>query len=223
MVLFMDQRTDLSRHLAASARDLLVYAARERGIAETRVGELDALIHDALAREHRRAAYNLRDARCYRLGAAFEPVDGLELDPVAMAGWLASGHAGLVALVGTALKHPEGNLVDHLRTLFRSDLGQPIRAIGVWTRWHYLKSLYDTEVTRFLSSPAYHRKAWRSKSPTANQTYIIAEISLDLEIETPRFSRRGEAFEWILAKAGNPRFQNEPALPDLATLFELVA
>jgi hypothetical protein len=223
MVLFMDQRTDLSRHLAASARDLLVYAATERGIAETRVGELDALIHDALAREHRRAAFNLRDARCYRLGAAFEPVDGLELDPVAMAGWLASGHAGLAALVGIALKHPEGNLVDHLRVLFRSDLGQPIRAIGVWTRWHYLKSLYDAEVTQFLSSPAYHRKAWRSKSPTAHQTYIIAEISLDLEIETPRFSRRGEAFEWILAKAGNPRFQNEPARPDLAALLELVA
>ena len=223
MVSFMDQSTDLFRHLANTANDILVFAAKERQIAEIRVGELEALIHGALAREHRRAAFNARDAQCYRLGAAFEPVDGLELDPVAMAGWLASGHAGLAALVGIAIKHPEGSLVDHLRVLFRSELGQAIRAIGVWTRWNYLKSLYDTEVTQFLSSPGYHRKAWRLKSPTAKQTYLIAEISLDLEIETPRFTKRGEAFEWILAKAGNPRFQNEPAAPDLAKLLELVA
>ena len=73
MVSFMDQSTDLFRHLADTANDILVFAAKERGVAETRVGELEALIHDALAREHRRAAFNWRDAQCYRLGAAFEP------------------------------------------------------------------------------------------------------------------------------------------------------
>ena len=55
---------------------------------EIKVGDLDELIQKAAAREHRRAAHNLRDARCYRVGSSFEPVGALDLDPTALAGWL---------------------------------------------------------------------------------------------------------------------------------------
>ena len=73
---------------------------------EIKVGDLDELIHKAAAREHRRAAHNLRDARCYRLGSSFEPVGALDLDPIALAGWLASGNAGVLALAQIGLSNP---------------------------------------------------------------------------------------------------------------------
>lgn len=190
---------------------------------EMRAQELDSLIHDAQAREHRRAAFNARDASCYRLGSAFEPQGGLDLDPVALTGWLALGVTGILLLNRIILATPsDPSTVNHLKTLFRSPAGLGIRAWGVWSRWCWLKSLYLQETELFLASPAGQdpKAGWRRKAPTAKQTYLIAQICTDLQKDGQTFATRGEAFDWIREQGGNPKFKVEPAKPDLAELAE---
>ena len=190
----------------------------------SRAAELEALIHDAEAREHRRAAFNARDASCYKLGSAFEPVGGLGLDPVALSGLLALGTTGLLLLVRVALQMPDATLPDQLRALFRSSAGRAVRAWGVWARWRWLSAIYTEETEVFLASPAGRSRAasWRRKPPTARQTYLVAEICDWLQLGSRNLATRGEAFDWILACGGNPRFQTEPDKPDLADMAEFL-
>jgi hypothetical protein len=211
---------DLSAELMRAAA--LLYGQLHNSPYAVRAGELEGLIHDAEAREHRRAAFNARDAACYRLGSAFEPTNGLGLDPAAFAGWLAMGNAGLLLLLRQAAGAPEHTITESLAALFASPAGQSIRAWGVWARWHWLKALYIAETEGFLASPAAKRRGWKQLPPTARQTYLIAAICADLQKELQRFESRGAASDWILAQGGNPRFNVEPAKPDLSDFAELV-
>lgn len=189
-----------------------------------KAGDLDLLIHNAEAREHRRAAHLARDGKCYRLGSAFEPIGGLDLDPVALTGWLSCGTAGLLLLVREAVADPSASIAANLSVLFRSPAGRLLRDRGVWVRWHWLRDLYKQEVTDFLATPAGRdpEARWRTKRPSARQTYIVAQICEALQLEHQSLATRGEAFKWILGHEGNPRFQTEPPKPDLAALLEVV-
>ena len=206
------------------AATLFSLAGSQQHLAQTEIAKLALLIHDAEAREHRRAAFNARDKACYRLGGAFEPVAGLDLDPVTLTGFLALGSIALLLLVQVALRQPDGSVADHLARLFRSPAGRVIRAHGVWVRWHWLRDLYIEETEAFLRSRKGRdpKARWRSEKPTANQTYIIAEICLDLQLELAKPATRGAAFDWIQIQGGNPRFTREPARPDLSALAELL-
>ncbi|KKI18929.1 hypothetical protein [Sphingomonas sp. Ag1] len=192
--------------------------------ATARSADLDQLIHDTEARDHRRAAFNERDAACYRLGAAFEPSDGLALDPVTLTGFLALNEVGLLLLVRSALASPGGSLVDALAALFRSTAGREIRDYGTWVRWQWLRELYLEETERFLATPkgSDPKARWRGDPPTHAQTYLVAQICLDLQLAYRTFPTKGEAFEWILER-GNPRFNHEPRRPSLDALAEMVA
>ncbi len=189
-----------------------------------RSAELGRLIHDAEARDHRRAAFNERDAACYRLGAAFEPSDGLALDPVTLTGFLALNEVGLLLLVRSALASPGGSVVDALAALFRSTAGREIRDYGTWLRWQWLRDLYLEETERFLVTPkgSDPKARWRGDPPTHAQTDLVAQICLDLQLAYRTFPTKGEAFEWILER-GNPRFNHEPPRPTLDALAEMVA
>lgn len=213
---------DLTEQLRTAAARLYGQVLKGNPAYATRAGELDALIHDAEAREHRRAAFNARDAACYRLGSAFEPGDGLSLDPVAVAGWLALGDTGLLLLLRQALANPGQSIAATLDELFGSAVGRDIRAWGVWARWHWLKALYLAETEGFLASPAARRRGWKSLPPKSTQTYLIAAICADLQKEVQQFATRGAAFEWILAQGGNPRFNVEPAKPDLSSFADFL-
>lgn len=221
----MDHTTTYNDRLRAQAAQVFALAKAAKRNTEARNAEIDALIHDAAAREHRRAAFNARDASCYRLGAAFEPAGALDLDPVAMSGWLDLDAVGLLLLVQVGLAMPEASVAEQLRALFRSAAGREIRAWGVWIRWQWLKALYLQEVEAFLASPSGRdpKAPWRPKPPKAKQTYIAAEIGLLLEITPPTFATREAAFDWIRSHDGNPRFTTEPARPDLTTLTDLLA
>lgn len=215
----------VTEQLRTQASILYAFASQADPVLSRRSAELDALIHDAQAREHRRAAFNARDAHCYRLGAAFEPAGGLDLDPVALTGLLALGATGLLLLLRVTLRDPSADLVEQLQALFRSKAGLAIREWGVWTRRQWLRALYLKETQLFLQSRAGRdpQARWRRKFPTAEQTYIVAQICLDLQLQTPSLATRGEAFDWIGAKGGNPRFWIEPCKPDLANVAELLA
>lgn len=189
---------------------------------QTRSAELDLLIHDAEAREHRRAAHLARDRDCYRLGSAFEPTGGLKLDPIAMTGFLSLGTAGLLLLTREALAAPTASILEQFASLFRSASGSVIRDQGVWVRWHWLRELYEDDVTTFLASREGRdpKARWRTKAPTRRQTYLVSEICSALQLDDRSFDTRHEAFAWIKAHADNPRFQIEPPKPDLSTLGE---
>ncbi|WP_174279458.1 hypothetical protein [Sphingomonas bacterium] len=215
----------IADQLRTQASLLYAFALQADPVLEHRAAELEKLIHDAQAREHRRAAFNARDASCYRLGSAFEPTGGLDLDPVAVAGLMALGATGLLLLVRVALASPDASLAEHLRALFRSRAGRAIRAWGVWSRWHWLRALYLHQTEVFLNSPSGRdpKARWRAKPPTAEQTYLVTQISLDLQLQPRSFATRGEAFDWIQAAGGNPRFRTEAGKPDLSEVAELLA
>jgi hypothetical protein len=211
---------EFQKELKAAAAKLLATLDAPSTLA-ARAGELDALIHEAEAREHRRAAFNARDAACYRLGAAFEPLEGLDLDPVALTGWLALSSAGILLLARQALAMPETSLIAQLRALFASSAGRKIRELGVWVRWHWLKTLYDSEVASFLKSKAGRNPAaWRPTLPTARQRHLIAEICLLVQKQPQQFETKAEAFAWIVAEGGNPRFRNAPPRPATSDIVE---
>ena len=216
----MSDATNIPDRLRQQASLLYAHAQQAQAQVRWRSETLDALIHDAQAREHRRAAFNARDASCYRLGAAFEPTDGPHLDPLALAGFLALGTTGLLFLVRTALGLPNASVSEQLAALFRSPAGDGIRAWGIWSRWCWLRALYVDQTQTFLASPAGQDPAarWRRNAPTAEQTYLIAEICFDLGLIAPSFLDRGAAFDWIEAQGGNTRFKSEPARPSLDDL-----
>ena len=220
----MENESDIPTHLLASATHLANLIDGKIGSLDLKVGELDEQIRKAEVRAHRRAEHNLRDAKCYRLGASFEPVDALDLEPTTLAGWLASGSAGVLALVQMALRNPEGGIPDLFAQLFRSQIGGDLRKLGVHARWIHRYQIYQKEVIEFKASPAFHKQVWRSKPPTANQFYLVEEISLAQQIEKPPLRTRGEAFVFIEEAGGNPAFWCEPEMPNLvAALAEFVS
>lgn len=218
----MSDSLNHAESLKVKAALLYSLAASQEGKADTRVSELEKLIHDAAAREHRRAAFNARDKACYRLGGAFEPVDGLGLDPTMLAGFLALGSIALLLLVQVALKQPDASIAVLLSRLSRSPAGRLVRAHGVWVRWRWLQRLYVEETAAFLQSKKGRdpKARWRTEKVTANQAYLIEQICLLLELEGRRFADRGDAFEWIKSHGGNPRFTQEPKKPDFVGLTE---
>ncbi|MFW2830991.1 hypothetical protein [Sphingomonas sp. ID0503] len=208
---------DVDNQLRAQALSLLQAIDTQR--LASRAAELDLLIHDAEAREHRRAAFDARDAACYRLGSAFEPFDALDLDPVALVGWLETQAVGVALLAQHVLAAPGASITECLRTLFASPVGRQLRAIGVWKRWRWLHALYDAEVSAFLASNAGRRpERWKPKPPTPRQRYLCATIAELLQKEPPTFSTRAAAFEWLREQGGNPRFTTEPVRPDIADI-----
>lgn len=221
----MSDASTITDRLRQHATLLYADAHHARAQVHRRGEALDALIHDAQAREHRRAAFNFRDASCYRIGAAFEPTGGLHLDPVALTGFLALGTTGLLLLVRTAVGLPDASIAEQLAALFRSEAGDEIRAWGIWSRRCWLRALHIDQTETFLASPAGRNPAakWRDAKPTAEQTYLIAAVCLDLGLVEPTFRTRGAAFDWIQAQGGNPRYKNKPVRPNLDDLARSLA
>lgn len=213
-----------SDQLKIAAAILFALANVQRTQVEARTAELDRLIHDAQAREHRRAAFNQRDKACYRLGNAFEPTSGLDLDPVSQTGFLSLGSTALLLLMQQAIERPDLTVVDMLGRLFRSPAGREIRAHGVWVRWTWLCQLYVAETQTFLTSRKGRdpKAKWRTEKPTDNQKHIAAQLCIDLQLAARRFANRGDAHDWIKSKGGNLRFQHEPPRPDLTALEDLL-
>lgn len=187
---------------------------------DIKVAELDLLIHDARAREYRRAQFNARDRDAYRLGGAFEPCGGLILDGVQLTGFLALGTTGILLLAKEALAHPTLSIVDLLGRLFLSRSGRIIRTHGVYVRWQWLAKLYFEETEGFQNSRKGRdpKQRWRREKPTSDQTYLIVQICRLLQIERPTLPDRGAAYDWIKSQGGNPRFAGGPPTIDLAEL-----
>lgn len=209
------------------ADQIKVEAARAWAAAGTLSAQTDAAIatlekhiHDAEAREHRRAAFNHIDRRKYAIGGGFEPVGGLDLDPVALTGLLALGLLGHLLLLRVAMTAPEASTVKHYRLLFASKAGRMIRQQGVFIRWTWLRDLYVEETETFFASKKGRNPnaRWRAEKATVNQGHLIVHICLLLQIEQRSFPTRGDAHDWIKLQGGNARFWEAPNATDLAAL-----
>ncbi len=178
---------------------------------------LDELVREAETYLHRRAAHSERDRGCYRVGAALEPYGGHLLDDVALAGLDHLGAFGLLLLVRVALANPGRSLSELLGLLFASESGREIRAWGVWSRCVWLRNLYVEETVNFLLTKKGQDPAqrWRKETITARQQHLLRELSRTLELGDPNLRDRGEAFDWIKALGGNPRFRGRPPMPTL--------
>lgn len=210
---------DVLRSIAA---ELLSNVEQQSTAIECRHAELAALIREAEAAELRRAAYKLRDGKCYELGAAFEPPGALDTDPLAVTGFLALDATAVLLLARLALEKPDQSVAELLARLFRSSAGQQIRALGVWVRWNWLKELYQDECERYhaLFRRNGERRVGASKPTTRRQRYMVEQICAFLQMVQPDIADRGAAYEWIKKHGGNPRFQEGPRRPSMAGLAE---
>jgi hypothetical protein len=211
----MSAQAEISMRLAYAVQALRRSLHAEHAALKPRQCELDDLIHEAIAREFRRARYNDRDRACYRTGAAFEPQNGHKLDDLALTGLDHLGSSGLLLLAEVARRHPDDSLSALLKRLFEGPMGDGIHAWGVWVRWHWVRQLYNEETAAFLMSKLGRdpKARWRTNKVTQRQHYLVEEISRALQIVAPALSNRGAAFDWIHEKGGNPRFNQEPAIP----------
>lgn len=131
----MDIRSPTASRLGVSALALAERLATHGSAITAEIADLDLIIREARAHEHRRARYIARDRASYRLGGAFEPVGGLDLDATQLAGFLAAGQGAVLLLAHAALDQPDADIITLLRAVFVSKHGQALRAIGVHCRW----------------------------------------------------------------------------------------
>lgn len=177
-------------------------------------GELRELRRQACALPKRRGGAGSRDARKYALGSTLAVLGLADIDDIALLGLLAhplqmlrwassilssTPDLGFGALIQTVLS-------DSHRRAWCEQWGR-----ALW--WRYRKALYDAEVTSFLNSGRTGRgERWRRDQPTAVQLGLILDLCGVLHETGPKVGTKGEAFDWIYARGGNPTFWEEPAL-----------
>ena len=151
----------------------------------------------------------------YYLGFAFEVNGALDIDSLALAGLLSISSQGFTSIFENL---DEDELSDSFMEALRYALSQPAvldwaRAKGIWLQWKRLEVVYRKEITGFRNSDAFHRPGWRLRSITKAQHYMIGEIVRMLGVAEPKLATRGQAFNFIAAHGGNPRFLAEPPTP----------
>jgi hypothetical protein len=89
-------------------------------------------------------------------------------------------------------------------------------AWGSWVLWHRRRELYQASVQSFLDSGKADDPvaSWRAKPPTDDQLELIAVLTELDRVDGPEDPTRGDAFDWIRERAGNPRYRSGPPLPD---------
>lgn len=155
-----------------------------------------------------------RDNLKYHLGFAFEVNGGLDLDSLALTGLLSVPWSALEARLQGPNSRQKTLVEATRRALEEPDLREWCLAQGTWLQWRRLEAIYRQEIDGFRNSDAFHRKGWRSKIITRPQHYLIGEIHRILGKSKPCLANRGEAYEYIAAEGGNPRFRQAPPAPD---------
>lgn len=73
---------------------------------------------------------------------------------------------------------------------------------------------YAADAASFAAWRREHpdHESWRRKAPTRARGFLIARMTVALDIEPPLRPNRGEAHDWIAARGGNPRLGDEAAI-----------
>lgn len=192
-------------------RPLLAQFQIEEETAITPLADLKREIHQYGKR--RADVEASRDNLKYYLGFAFEVNGALDLDSLALAGLLSLPWRAFDVFFKDRVSVPD-RLIHGLRAILRDPVALAwARAQGAWLQWTRLEAIYRQEVEDFRASDAFNRKDWRRKSITRAQHYLIGEIHRVLGVPIPVLATRGQAFDFIAAHGGNPRFLAPPSVP----------
>ena len=171
--------------------------------------ELVDLQQQAAAAGKRRS----RDERRYALGGLMLALDLDCVDYHELYGLLAH----LDHFLGWAIEARASAGAWTLGAIIRQILDDKKRAArcSEWGRhlaWTQMRELYQAEVEGFLrSEKAGQKSGWRRDAITAAQQYLINEICKIENIENPKILKKGQAFEWLRERGGNPRYQARPS------------
>lgn len=181
-------------------------------LVEDKLPELRRL---AKAEPHRSRGAGSRDANKYALGSVLvllglEHVGdtvllGLFAHPDLMLRWMAEvrqsgGQQSFDALIGRIFADSE-------RRAFCRQWGRILQ-------WRYRKPIYDKVVTSFVESGLIGPEAkWRRHDASDDQLALIAKLAELLDEPLPDLKTKGDAFEWIYQRGGNPEYWAEPEMP----------
>ena len=180
-----------------------------------------SLVEDNIAEQRRQAhaatKRRKRDAARYVLGGTFMALGfdllddtmivGLFAHPDLMLRWLveareAQGPASFAELIGRIL-------TDRSRADWCRDW-------GIHLRLARQKQLYEAEVVSFITSGRTGlREKWRRDPVTVRQAWLIDLVCELAQTPNPALTAKGDAFEWLYAAGGDPRFSTKPATPDI--------
>lgn len=185
---------------------------REIGIVTDCLSELR---RQARALPERRGGPGSRDARKYALGSVLAMLALADADDTALLGLFAHPPLMLRWMSRELVRAPgagfgaliEAVLADEHRRGWCAQWGRILQ-------WRYRKPLYDAAVQSFIDSGRTGLdEPWRAHDITQDQHSLILTLA-DLRGEPiPDIRTRGEAFEWIRERGGNPTYWAEPALP----------
>lgn len=183
--------------------------------AEVCAAKLSELRRQHKAAPRRRGGSGSLDARAYALGLVLTLVGGGPIDGTALLGLLAHP-ARMLRWMADAVAAGAGPMFGDVVAAVLDD---PARRSWCeqWGRifqWRRRKPLYDAAVASFMASGRLgEREAWRTLLPTDDQMALMQVLAALLGEEVPNLATRGEAFEWIRVRDGNPIFWQEPSLP----------
>lgn len=212
----MDHSTSDAAALSVLLAELSAQQAQVSADIRIVEDKLPELRRIAAAKQHRRGGAGSRDATKYEFGSVLVMVGLEQADSKAFLGLLA--HPGLaVRWLGQAILDTGLTSFGELALHVLSD-PRRLEFCRQWGRvlgWRYRKPLYDAGVMSFVNSGrAGPHEPWRKKDVTDDQERLIDTLTDLLDQPRPDLATRGEAFDWIYERGGNPDYWREPELPE---------
>ena len=176
------------------------------------IGELRRL---ARVEPHRRGGPGSKDAKKYELGSTLILLGFSDIEARELTGLLAHPELMLRWLAEAAMRLPNASLAELVRLALKGEERRAFcRQWGRIIEWRYRMPLYRSSVAKFIrSGKAGPEASWRTLHVTEDQMHLIRVLTRLLDEEAPELQTRGEAFEWILDRGGNPKYWLEPSLP----------
>lgn len=151
----------------------------------------------------------------YALGSVLVMLDCVRIDSAALIGLFANPDLMLRWMVEARQEHGPLTFAEMVAAAMADAQRYAwCKQWGICLQWRHRKNLYDASVTSFIESGrAGPREKWRRDDVSDDQADLIVRICGWLEEPLPDLSTKGEAFEWIYERGGNPTYWAEPQLP----------
>lgn len=177
--------------------------------------KLPELRRQARAKPRRRGGKGSVDGEKYRLGSILTLLGYAGADDMVLLGFFACGDRAFRWLAEERLDHGPMTFSEAVRAaLADPERAEWCRSWGLYRRRLHKKAIYDASVTSFIESGRTGaNEKWRRQDITADQIDLIEDICEAAGLPLPKLITRGEAFEWIYERGGNPAYWQEPELP----------
>ena len=170
---------------------------------------LAELKRQAAAAGKRRA----RDEKRYELGGLLLTFGFENIDYYALYGLIAHPDHLLKWCIEARQRSATQDLARLIEQIFDCDRrAERCAEWGRYLSWKRMRTLYEAEVTSFIASgKAGDKQLWRRDPVSSKQLYLIAQICKLEGVANPKLAKKGDAFDWLYARGGNPQYSNRPA------------